>query len=87
MYQVVQGVPWHVTSRYKEYRVRYVRALHRGVAESVDAADLNSAEKKISCEFKSRHPYHHLDVAQFGRALGLGPRGQRFKSFYPDHML
>lgn len=46
MYQVVQGVPWHVTSRYKEYRVRYVRALHRGVAESVDAADLNSAEEK-----------------------------------------
>lgn len=46
MYQVVQGVPWHVISRYKEYRVRYVRALHRGVAESVDAADLNSAEKK-----------------------------------------
>lgn len=81
MYQVVQGVPWHVISRYKEYRVRYVRALHRGVAESVDATDL------ISYEFKSRHPYHYfLDVAQFGRALGLGPRGQRFKSFYPDHI-
>lgn len=44
MYQVVQGVPWHVTSRYKEYLVRYVRALHRGVAESVDATDLKSVE-------------------------------------------
>ena len=46
MYQVVQGVSWYVTSRYKEYRVRYVHALHRGVAESVDAADSNSAEEK-----------------------------------------
>lgn len=27
---------------------------------------------------------NYLDVAQFGRALGLGPRGQRFESFYPD---
>ena len=43
---VVQCVSWRVISRYKEYLVRYVRVLHRGVAESVDAADLNSAEEK-----------------------------------------
>ncbi len=24
-------------------------------------------------------------VAQIGRALGLGPRCRRFKSFHPDH--
>lgn len=27
-----------------------------------------------------------LDIAQFGRASGLGPEGRRFKSYYPDHM-
>ena len=24
------------------------------------------------------------DIAQFGRAPGLGPGGRRFKSYYPD---
>ena len=26
------------------------------------------------------------DVAQLGRALGLGPRGRRFESCLPDHL-
>ena len=26
-------------------------------------------------------------MAQFGSALGWGPRGQRFKSSYPDHLI
>ena len=26
----------------------------------------------------------HRDVAQLGRALGLGPRGRRFESCLPD---
>ena len=25
------------------------------------------------------------NVAQLGRALGLGPRGRRFESWYPSH--
>ena len=27
------------------------------------------------------------EVAQLGRALGLGPRGRRFESCLPDHFL
>jgi hypothetical protein len=27
------------------------------------------------------------EVAQLGRALGLGPRGRRFKSCLPDHLV
>ncbi len=29
----------------------------------------------------------HREVAQLGRALGLGPRGRRFESCLPDHEL
>ena len=28
---------------------------------------------------------NHREVAQLGRALGLGPRGRRFESCLPDH--
>ena len=28
---------------------------------------------------------HYREVAQLGRALGLGPRGRRFESCLPDH--
>ncbi len=39
-------------------------------------------------EFKSRRPLHlsyFRDVAQLGRAPGLGPGGRMFKSCRPDH--
>ena len=26
-----------------------------------------------------------LDIAQLGSARGLGPRGRRFESYYPDY--
>ena len=29
---------------------------------------------------------HQREVAQLGRAFGLGPRGCRFKSCLPDHL-
>ena len=29
----------------------------------------------------------YRDVAQFGSALGLGPRGRKFESCHPDHLL
>jgi hypothetical protein len=29
--------------------------------------------------------YYEREVAQLGRALGLGPRGRRFESCLPDH--
>ena len=31
--------------------------------------------------------YFYGNVAQLGRALGLGPRGRRFESCLPDHYL
>ena len=31
--------------------------------------------------------YYNREVAQLGRALGLGPRGRRFESCLPDHYL
>ena len=37
------------------------------------------------CEFDSRLSTQYREVAQFGRALGLGPRGRRFKSCLPYH--
>src|SRR5690606_15389231 len=35
-------------------------------------------------EFESRRPLHSRDVAQLGRAPGLGPGGRMFKSCRPD---
>ena len=37
-------------------------------------------------EFDSLWAYHFREVAQLGSALGLGPRGRRFKSCLPDHL-
>ena len=44
--------------------------------------------------FRARHiyndaikPRYKRGVAQLGRALGLGPRGRRFKSCLPDHLI
>ena len=34
---------------------------------------------------RARHIYFLRNVAQLGRALGLGPRGRRFESCLPDH--
>ena len=30
--------------------------------------------------------YHEREIAQLGRALGLGPRCRRFESCFPDHL-
>jgi hypothetical protein len=39
-------------------------------------------------EFESLRAHHERrEVAQLGRALGLGPRGRRFESCLPDHVL
>ena len=35
------------------------------------------------CRFDS-YWVHYREIAQFGRALGLGPRGRRFESCLPD---
>ena len=35
--------------------------------------------------FESLILHHYREVAQLGRAFGLGPRGCRFKSCLPDH--
>ena len=35
------------------------------------------------CRFDS-YWVHYREIAQFGRALGLGPRGRRFESCFPD---
>ncbi len=29
--------------------------------------------------------FKRREIAQLGRALGLGPRGRRFESCFPDH--
>ena len=36
--------------------------------------------------FESLILHHYREVAQLGRAFGLGPRGCRFKSCLPDHL-
>jgi hypothetical protein len=36
-------------------------------------------------EFESLRARHQREVAQLGRAPGLGPGGRRFKSCLPDH--
>ncbi len=36
--------------------------------------------------FDSFRARHIREVAQLGRALGLGPRGRRFESCLPDHL-
>ena len=36
------------------------------------------------CRFDS-YWVHYREIAQFGRALGLGPRGRRFESCLPDN--
>ena len=35
--------------------------------------------------FESHSGSHFRGVVQFGRTLGLGPRGRMFKSCRPDH--
>ena len=37
--------------------------------------------------FESLRAHHYREIAQFGSALGLGPRGCRFKSCFPDHLV
>ena len=37
--------------------------------------------------FEFSRARHLREVAQLGRALGLGPRGRRFKSCLPDHFI
>ena len=39
------------------------------------------------CRFESCRVYYQREVAQLGRALGLGPRGRRFESCLPDFFL
>jgi hypothetical protein len=52
--------------------------------------DRASDYESEGCRFDSCRA-HHLsfirEVAQLGRALGLGPRGRRFESCLPDHEL
>ena len=35
-------------------------------------------------DYSNKHLFNQREVAQLGRALGLGPRGRRFKSCLPD---
>ena len=52
------------------------------VAQLDRASDYESE----GCRFDSRRAHHIIrEVAQLGRALGLGPRGRRFESCLPDH--
>ena len=52
---------------------------------SVDSSSIGRASDCGSegCEFDSHLSTQYRGVAQFGRALGLGPRGRRFKSCLP----
>ena len=38
------------------------------------------------CGFDFCWAHHIREVAQLGRALGLGPRGRRFEACLPDHL-
>lgn len=41
--------------------------------------------QKINCYYLYNIITSIREVAQFGRAFGLGPKGRRFKSCLPDH--
>ena len=51
------------------------------IAQLDRASDYGSG----GCGFDFYWAHHFREVAQLGRALGLGPRGRRFESCLPDH--
>ncbi|MDF2669961.1 MAG: hypothetical protein K0R67_2267, partial [Paenibacillus sp.] len=55
------------------------------LAQPDRAFDYESKGREFE-SLKARHFHYCRDVAQLGRAPGLGPGGRMFKSCRPDHL-
>ena len=60
--------------------------MYRPVGVQLNGLGISSSNEYLQGPWLLRGPFFYPDVAQLGRALGLGPRGREFKSLYPDQM-